>query len=121
LQSHSICSTNGDGHLWDGSAYVVGSRQRKAPVGRNIKDKSEVFKKNALQGILGQTYSVKPITRPSAARNEVNFCAEMLGTPPLLLDVLVLEAPAAVLDVWEPPLGAVLVGATPLAEARKAS
>jgi len=90
-------------------------------VGRNIKVKSEIFKKTALQGILGQTYSVKLAMRPSAARNEVSFCAEMLGMPLLDLDVLVLEAPAAVLDVWEPPLGAVLVGATPLAEARKAS
>jgi len=81
--------------------------------------------------------------RPNAARNEVNFCAEMLGTLPLAVDVLeapaappavdvleapaalltvgVLEAPAALLDVWEPPVEAVLVGATPLAAARKAS
>jgi len=60
--------------------------------------------------------------RPSAARNEVNFCAEMLSAP--LPDFEVLEAPAAPLDVGddgEPPLGAVLEVATPLAVARKAS
>jgi len=80
------------------------------------------FKKNALQGVFpGQTYSVKLAMRPSAARNEVNFCAEMLGTLPLPWDVLVLEAPVAVPDVGEPPLGAVLEGAAPLAAARKAS
>ena len=72
--------------------------------------------------------------RPSAARNEVNFCAEIWGTPLLaVLAVDVPEAPAAPLDVWEPPLGAemvplgaeavplgagtALVGATPLAAA----
>lgn len=73
--------------------------------------------------IPGQTYSVKLAMRPSAARNEVNFCAEMLGTLPLPWDVLVLEAPVpvAVPDAGEPPLEAVLEGAAPLAAARKAS
>jgi len=82
------------------------------------------LKKNALQGVFpGQTYSVKLAMRPSAARNEVNFCAEMLGTLPLPWDVLVLEAPVpvAVPDAGEPPLEAVLEGAAPLAAARKAS
>jgi hypothetical protein len=76
--------------------------------------------------------------RPSAARNEVNFCTEMLSAPllpvdvPVPVDVLVLAAPVAVPAVGEPPLGAVLEGAAPegavlegaappLAAARKAS